>query len=553
MLEVEEHSDFAVGATGVPFINHSGLSDTVIAEGASMREVASTLSRWVENARSAAGRTSMFDRGAFTPPENPYDEMRAARTAMRYDDIVSGVAEITEAFAFQGVKWEGDDPDDADVFNQLSRDLNLDAVIRRMWREEYQFSQFVAASVWGWRDYVVRGKTKNGNKRKKTYRVWVPVTIRILDSLKVVPVGHGPMGSSMLAWSATEAEITHYRRAFGGEVLDPLMTEFFLGTYEPSALERAELTEMGVDVRKLLLMNPDLVFRHTLTKSDYERFADVRLKSMFTLLDMKRQLLQSDRASLIGAANYILLIRKGEKDSPAQPEEMQNLHDNYNFIAKLPVIISDHRLQIDIIAPKTDFTLQVERYDVLDTRLLARLLGTLSLGGRGQRNETNVTLSRAVAKSMENRRHMLKRTLESEIARRVLAHPRNADRFAAEPNLVYTPRNIALDIDAALIQAIMSLRTQREVSRETILEYFGLDQSAEAQRMENEEEFFDDIFRTQIPFASPGQGGAPTPNDTPEAPGVSGSRGGRPVGGGRTAESPAKQAAPKTARGNPSA
>ena len=60
---------------------------------------------------------------------------------------MGGVAEITESFAFQGVKWEGEEPDDADVFNQISRDLDLDSVIRRMWLETYSISQYVAVSV----------------------------------------------------------------------------------------------------------------------------------------------------------------------------------------------------------------------------------------------------------------------------------------------------------------------------------------------------------------------------------------------------------------------
>ena len=56
--------------------------------------------------------------------------MRAARNAVKYDATVAGVAETTEAYAFQGVKWEGASADDADVFNQLARAQNLDAGIR---------------------------------------------------------------------------------------------------------------------------------------------------------------------------------------------------------------------------------------------------------------------------------------------------------------------------------------------------------------------------------------------------------------------------------------
>lgn len=560
-MEVEATSNLSLNGRPLGIINESDIPTSQLGNDPAMREIANHISRWVDNARSAGGRSTMFDRGSYTPPDNPYDEMRSAKHALRYDSVVAGVHEITESFAFDGVKWESQDTDVADVFNQMSRDQNLDDIVRQMWREEYLYGQFVCAKLWGWKEYTVRGKTAKGNKRKKTFKLWVPLRLNILDSQKVVPAGVGPLGGETLCWQATKGEIGHYQAAYSGDVIDPLMVQMFKGTYIPNQDEDVELSQIGVNTTKLLAMNPDWVFRHTLTRPAYERFAEIRMKSVFPLLDLKRQLMNSDRAALIGAANYILLIRKGDEKSPAQPEEIQNLRENYNFIAKMPVIISDHRLSIDIIAPKTDTTLDGDKYSVLDARILARLLGTLTLGGSGQRNETQQTLAAVVARVMENRRHMLKRTLEKEIARAVFEHPKNKEvlRDLDEPNMVYTPRNINLGMDSAYTQALMALRTQREISRETILEFFGLDQSAEAQRMEIEEEFFDDIFKTQVPFAAAGPGaqsGAPQPNGektgpngTPEAPGVSGARGGRPKGGGSPSANATKPAA-KTAGGN---
>ena len=544
MTAVEATSRLEAGPGGYPVINASHLPSEVIRDSDSMIEIASKLSRWIDNARSASTRTTMFDRGAYTPPDNPYDEMLAARAAVDRDDIVGGVQEVTEAFAFQGVKWEGENADEADIFNQISRDLNLDAVIRRMWKEEYTYSQFVVASRWGWRTYRVRGRTKDGNRRKKEYTIYCPVSLHIIDATKVVPVGHTPLGSMGLAWCSNNTEVEHFVRMRRGETYDPVMDQFFIGTYDPPLQEKRELSKMGVDVKNLLVMNPGLVWQHTATKPDYERFPTIRLKSIFKHLDLKQQQVNADRSMLIGAANYILVIRKGTDDLPAKKEEIEALKKNYNFIAKLPVIISDHRLEVDIVAPKTDFVLQAERYDLLDTRLLMRLLGTLSLGARGQRNETNVTISRAVARNMENRRHLIKRTIEEKVARAVYFHPRNAMAFEEgnEPNLVFVPRNIALDIDAAMVQAIMGLRTQREISRETILEYFGLDQATEAQRREMEAEFYDDTFKTAIPF------NAPANNDSGSDPA---DPGGRPPGGGQNKQDSTK---PKqqTKNGNPS-
>jgi hypothetical protein len=611
-FEVEATSELVVSGHSFPFDNQSGLPDGVllatakvgpnpyIAEGASIREVAATLSRWVDNARAATGRTSMFDRGAYTPPDNPYDEMRAARTAMRYDSVVSGVAEITEAYAFQGVKWEGKDADEADVFNQLAADQNLDAFMRSAWREEFACGQFIAAKSWDWAEYTVRGETDKGNKRKRTFRVWAPTRLTTLDPTSVVPVGMSPISGFSLAWQAIQGELGYYNRAVQDPNLDPMMRTFFTGQYQPGYLESGILGRLGVDTSNLLMMNPEWVFRHTLTKADYDRFPDIRLKSVFRLLDLKQRLMDSDRAMLIGAANYILLVRKGLKDEPAQPEEMDALKGNFNFIAKLPVIISDHRLQIDIISPKTDHTLEATKYDTLDQRILSRLLGTLTFSHAGARSENQETLALSVARVMENRRHMMRRTLEREIARAIVRHPRNRGMFETEPNLVFTPRNIALAMDQQYIMGLLQLRTNREISRETILEYFGLDESTEAVRVQMEKDSgLDDIFGSLIAFsgAQPGQPSDPAvatptqktvepapakkttappakktapaakktaapakkatpakkaPAKRPESPRSAGQRGGRPVGGGRSPQSPQGQVKPRTRRGNPS-
>lgn len=541
---IEEGSGLIPHSAGVQVANSSGLSDTIILESTELSQVVRELSKWTESARSAASK-GMFERGAFVPPDNPYDEMRAALRAMREDDIVGGVAEITESFAFEQVKWEGRDSDTVDLFNQWSALVNLDGVIRKMWRDTYAISQFVCAMEWGWHEFRLRGETENGNQRKARRKLWVPTKVRVIDSTKVVPVAHSPMGDEWLAWCATAGETQHWTRVRQGIVSDPLMNQLYVGRYTPGQSERGELAELGVDPDNLMLLNPEMVFRHTLTKGDYERFADIRMKSLFKLLDMKQQLLNSDRATLIGAANYILLIKKGTEQMPAQAPELRNLKENYNVIAKLPVIISDHRLEVEIISPKTDFTLQGDRYDVLDTRLLMRLLGTLSLGAKGQRNETNITLSRAVGRNMQNRRHMIRRTIEGDIGNKIFDHPYNSQVFEearvhGSPSLVFVPRNVALDIDSSFIQAIMGLRTQRELSRETILEYFGFDQEVEFQRRLVEEEKYDDTFKTHTPF------------DSPEGdPSSTGRQGGRPAGGGKSSGDTTKPA-DKTSGGNKS-
>lgn len=550
------------------YVNMSGLDDALVS--GKMREVASQISRWVEDTRGPGqNRSSLFDRSAYQAPDNVYNQMKIARTAMANDDVVSGAAEVTEGLIFQGVKWESETPDDADIFNQISKTLDLDSYVRQAYRELFTCSQVVTASWWGWKTYKVRGRSNpeelplekkvdpttgvesfaepldektnrpkkrpKGVKRKKEYRVWAPVALTVLDSTKVVPVGNLMWGQERLAWQASRAEIEAFEAG-----TDVTMESLFLGRYvvEERSAEEKELLALGVDCKRLLELNPMYVWRHCVTKANYQRFPEVRLKSVFKLLDLKQQLMEADRVSLIGAANYILLVKKGTKEDPAYPEEITNLRENFDVIAKLPVIISDHRLEIEIIVPSQDYTLDKEKYDLLDARILARLLGATSISSSGQRNENSLTIARGIARQLETKRHMLKRSLEARVAAAVCEHPFNVkgDKplFEDEPNLAFTPRSVQLDSDSQITQAVMALRAQKEISRETILEYFGFDQAVEAQRREFEEESgLDDVFGTQVPFD--GQGGQPVQNaggTPPPPPQVTGAQGGRPTGGG---------------------
>lgn len=552
-MDFEVSSDLSLwDGRPVGVMNTSTISTPEIAKDPAVQGLVREISRWVHDSRAQSATGGMFDRQAYVPPASPWDQMRVARRAVIEDDIVAGVADVTQSVAFKGgLKWEASDPDDADIFNQLSADLNLDNAIRVMWRDNFAVDQFVCARMWGWKNFKVRGMTPGGNRRKKSVRVWAPTRLVMLDPSFVVPIGWGPLREDRLAWQISQYEMGTYQNVFQGLNIDPLMSAFFTGFYAPQADELAILSRNGVVASQLVEMNPEWVFRHCHTRPDYQMFPDLRLRSVFGLLDLKRQLLASDRAALVGAANYILLIRKGDKDIPAEQEELSSIRSQYNFMAKLPVIISDHRLTIDVIAPKLDFVLKAEAYETLDSRILMRTLGAFL--PPSIRTFDAPSWTHQISAGIQDRRHMIKRTLEAELARAVVEHPRNSGVFSSKPSLVFTPRNVSLGNDGNTLQALLALRTQYEVSRDTMLEYLGLDEATEAQRMDMEKKVYDQIFESIRPYASPGaqpRDGGDGGGDG-ESPQVSGGRGGRPKGGGSSTKSPESIAAPKSDSGQP--
>jgi hypothetical protein len=554
------------------WINGTGLPDEFVRE--LMPDILRETARWTDDVKSRSSRLSLFDRHAYVAPDSPYSQFHIARRAVANDDVVSGVAEAAAGLAFQGLKWEADNFEDADIFNQIAAGLDLDNMVRLWFKEDYTYSQTVVGLWWERKTFKVRGYVvtpeppikstdpetgaesyqpkidpKTGKpakpkraKRRKEYTATVPVGMTFLDPHKVVPLSPDLFGRDRLAWQSNRTEVEYYKKLRNGEVFDPIMDRFFMNVLNLPQAEKDYLSNLGVDPNYLIELNPDYVFRIAPTRTPYERFADLRLKSVFPLLDMKQQLMEADRVALIGQANYILLIRIGDKDEAAKPEEIKAAREGVQNLAKVPVVVGDHRLQIDIIVPDQQWALDPERYDLIDRRIADRCLGSMV---HAKEADPGVA-ARTIARGLEMKRHQLKRVLEEKIAKAVVDHPANKGVFDEEPNLEFMPRNVQVDSDSQIIQAVMSLRTQKELSRETVLEFFGFDQAVEAMRRQNEEEMgFDDIFGTVVPFSSPNQGGAP---QSPQMNGFHG--GGRPDGGGETPQSPQKQNQTRTPTGN---
>ena len=109
------------------------------------------------------------------------------------------------------------------------------------------------------------------------------------------------------------------------------------------------------------------------------------------------------------------------------------------------------------------------------------------------------------------------------------------DNLLSEPKLRFAPRSIALDFDAAFASFLLQLREDSELSRETILSMFDLDQAEEAMFLEREGELYDDIFQTQVPFSTPNPRNGDPQQQPVDQPDVNQQRrqGGRRGGGNR--------------------
>lgn len=448
------------------------------------------------NARRTGG---IIERDRYVTPQGFFDQFRVARDAAIHDDSVSNVLETTEALVFNTVRIDCPDPDEENVWNQIAEDMQLEDMLHQMWRELFTYSQFNCAVRWGLREYQVEGMGEK-RKRRKRYMVNTITDMSMLDQLKVIPVGDFLFGSEDLCYVASKTESERIDDVIAGrntsdQVVRSLLTE----RRHVDQMEKSRLQELlgSGDFTNLYYIKPGAVFRHTATKPDYERFAPVRMASIFELLDLKHQLRQMDRAHLLGATNFIVLIKKGSDQQPATAGELAHLNASVTTVARTPLIVGDHRLSVEIVTPKIDMTLDPKRYNNLDARIAARLFQMFHIGGfsAGASGDDSLKLVRVVARGLEARRRSIKSTVERNVLMPIFEA--NPD-LKEKPKLQFTPRSVALDFDPNFIQLMLSLYNDGSVSRDTMLGMVDLEQSDEAHRREMEkEEGWDDLFEAR--------------------------------------------------------
>lgn len=544
----------ATSAPTIHYVNEAGVPEHIVDELKNNRDIASQIEKWQQSLSQTmeTPTVDVFNRRKWHGAQHVFANMSMCAWAIENDDILSTTADVVEGLMWGGCVFELYDADQEDVWNQWAATVNLDARLREMSRELLKVSQFYVGLWWERKTYRVRddrtqsvveeyeqqkreldfermkqendfqrandpqglipelkqpeqkAKTGGNRSRRKEFKVRVPTAMTIFDPTKIVPVGNLLFGKERFAYVADQNEHQGFGRAMSGEVIDQMVLKLIEKKYTPTQSERNEFSEMGISPDRLWLMREDAVFRHTLTKADYERFAAVRLKPILPLLEMKQHLRNSDRAALIGNANYIVVITKGSDKLPAKPAEIANLQEQSRIIARLPVLVGDHRLNVQIVAPPIDNIMLESRYQVIDSRLVFTMLRSYSpVVQGGNSSGTGVSeMSRVISKGLESRRKMLVRTLEAEVFQRVLDANEDTD-LTEFPSLNFTPKRIALDLSAEVIGQILKLRDRGDISRETTLEELEYDQDVEVRRRADERLHYDRVFESVTPHSSP--------------------------------------------------
>ena len=413
--------------------------------------------------------------------------------------------------------------------------MDLSERLREAWRELFILSNAYPAVIFEERTFKPKG-----TNRKKYRTLKVPTGVSFLDPLKVIPVGNFMFNQEQLVYVADQGEGKQFEETLADKnSTDLIVKQLINGSYKPSKDEAKLITDItGISSleNRLFLLNPNNVWRMTATRPSYERFANVRLESVFELLDLKHLLREMDRALILGSTNAIILVKKGAPDRPARPAEIQELRSQIQTASRIPIIVGDDRIEIEIITHKgADKILSTERYNGLDSRITSRLYQILSTGNysSGTATDDSMKLLKVIASSMEARRDKIRDSFMTHIFKRV--YDMNPE-LTHEPKMQFYPRRIALDFDPNIATFMQDLRNAGDLSRETILAELDILQEDEAYKRKVEKDEYDEIFTpVNVPFSTPNPVNPADPFQTPKAAGRTG--GGNSNGGGRNPDS----------------
>lgn len=537
-MESELGSEIIIDENGevahVELMNETDLPDSQVLDAImKQRPEIATLARWVNdsNGGSRGRNKTVFDQDRYVAPKTIFDEMRLAAHAAKYDDIVSNAVDTTEQLAFKRVVVECDDDNENKIWAQITDEIDLSLKLREMWREQFIVSQFYAATLWHKKDYKVP------NSRKVYKKLLVPRGITLLDPLKVLPVGDMMFGNETLVYLADQDEGEDLNRSLARKnSSDLVLNQLITGKYEASKSELSKLTALTglTDIKdRMFILNPDNVWRVTATKPDYQRFADVRLASVFELLDLKNVLREMDRSEILSATNCIILVTKGSDKYPATQSEIAGAAAQVSRTSRVPIIVSDHRLNVEIITRKTDKVLTPERYNGLDSRITSRLYQILSTGSysSGTAMDNSPNLFRIISSTMEARRDNIRDGVMTHVIRKIWQ--RN-DQLKKEPKMNFYPRRIALDFDNNIALYIQDLKDRNIISAETQLAELDIILDEEIGRIKRENKKYGDILQyNQVPYSAPVPNAAtPGPGQTTGIPRADGRAGGGNRNGG---------------------
>lgn len=507
-----------INETGLPDAQIQAATQTFFAENASVNGLAMQPSTFGVH---SANQGSLLARTEYRTPTNIIEEIKLARELAERDDDIGSVIGSMIAMAFgEGMENFHDDERTVSIFNEVARQMNLDRVLREMYREyliSYQInsvSLFTRATL----EYSMVGSATD----RSDSVAWPLVGIMPAEQIRILDndmFGNGtlaclPENEAQRMWlDEFFNPDTSPARKHDMAVKDRVMAAMYTGVVEVNPNEIFGDPDLVNTHNRLYTLNPRIVHRTTGPKGAW-KYPRPLLTRNFALLEAKRLLNLMDYALLQGGANFVVVAKKGTDQRPAQPAELENLREVVRGSSRSGVIVGDHRLTFDVITPDLKELLNPEKRKLIGRKLARALLRLPELDEEGGSEGTRLD-AEFIQRVVANDRHEVKRHVERTTyfeTRRRNPNTLNGAPALWFPKIILQGTNYFNDL-------VLKLRDRGDIPRGWAVSAAGFPWQAAVQARKREVEAGDDDVMTpaQVPFNSPDAG--PQDNNQGRPPG----------------------------------
>lgn len=506
----------------VTVVNETDLPDAMV--------TAAVRDHFIENASMAWGHTttfqnytgngSMLARREYRTPTNVIDEIRLARDLAERDDDVAAALGSQIATAFEsGMENFHEDEKTVGLFNAICREANFDSVLKEMYREYLIASSVTTISLFTRQN--LEWRASDGVTREESLAV--PV-VGILQAENIRVIGDDTFGTGTLAFDPPDDKLRNWLETYFNPRTTPakkaemgrtnrVAAAIFTGVVGNDDMADTELAPYNSG--SLYLLNPKLVHRTTMPKGAWN-YPRPLLTRNFALLEAKRLLNILDFSLLQGGSNFIVVVKKGSDQRPAQPGEMANLQNVVRAASKTGVIVGDHRLSIEVITPDLKELLNPAKRRLIGRKLSMALLrvpesGVEDPGTEGMKTEIEL-MGRVISGDRQDiKRHIERFTYKETVRRNKRVFPKGAPKL-------WFPK-IVLQGSQYFTDYVIKLRDRGDIPRKWAVEAGGFDYEAGVQQRQRELDAGDDEVLTpgSVPHSSPESG--PQDNNPGRPPG----------------------------------
>ena len=478
----------------VTVVNETDLPDALVTQAAQDYFIENASMAWAHNStfQNYTGNGSMLSRREYRTPTNVIDEIRLARDLADRDDDVAAAIGSQIATAFEsGMENFHEDEKTVGLFNSIAREANLDSVLKEMYREYLIASSVTTISLFTRQN--LEWRPADGNVREES--VAVPV-VGILQAECIRVLGDDTFGTGTLAYDPEDQNLRSWLETFFNPQTTPakkaemgrqnrVAAAIFTGIVPQSLTPENEYPYYSGN---LYYLNQKLVHRTTMPKGAWS-YPRPLLTRNFPLLEAKRLLNILDFSLLQGGSNFIVVVKKGTDERPAQPAEMANLQNVVRAASKTGVIVGDHRLNIEVITPNLTELLNPGKRRLIGRKLAMALLrvpesGVEDPGSEGMKTEIEL-MSRVISGDRQDLKRHVERFTYKETVRR------NKQVFTKGAPKLWFPK-IVLQGSQYFTDYVIKLRDRGDIPRKWAVEAGGFDYEAGVQQRQRELDAGDD-------------------------------------------------------------